>query len=241
MSCYNFVSVYDRGDIMKFKDDITSCVLAAKGSGKSVMLASMASELKSAILIDTIGVYNPRSNYKTAVLPNSFYFMSPDAYLDFIREEHKTPKKAVINFGNFIGDEVTEEADKLFSFIYKNVFDMPVFVDEMADIMPLAGRGSAEFHRFVKNGRNHGNRPVIFATQRPQSVSKQIFDLCDNFYISMQRAPRTIEYVLDVIDRKNDESMKAKIKSLKPRHFLKYDGVNLSDFTVPTYKYAFKQ
>ena len=226
---------------MDFEKDITSAVLAAKGSGKSVMLASMANQLKRCILIDTIGVYDPRSKFKTAVLPNSFYFASPGDFLDFIKEEGKTPNKPVINFGNLIGEEIIEEADKLFSFIYQNVYNMPVLLDEMADIMPLAGRGSSEFHRFVKNGRNHGNRPVIFATQRPQSVSKSVFDLCDNFYISMQRAPRTIEYVLDVIDEKGNDDMKAKIKNLKPRHFLKYDGIKLKDFIVPEYKYAFKQ
>ena len=226
---------------MKFEEDITSAILAAKGSGKSVMLASMANQVKKGILIDTIGVFDPRSNFKTAVVPNSFYFTSPSSYLDFVESEEKTPNKAVISFGNLIGDEVTEEADKLFSFLYRNVYNMPVFLDEMADIMPLAGKGSVEFHRFVKNGRNHGNRPVIFATQRPQSVSKSVFDLCDNFYISMQRAPRTIEYVLDVLDEKGNDEMKAKIKNLKPRHFLKYDGLNIKDFTVPEYKYAFKQ
>lgn len=226
---------------LDFKDDITSAILAAKGSGKSVMLASMLNDSPKGILIDTIGVFNPRSKYKTAIVPNSYYFMTPADFISFCKKESKIPKKSVINFGDLVGDELITQADELFKYIYQNVYDMPVFLDEMADISPQMGKGSVEFHRFVKNGRNHGNKPVIFATQRPQSVSKMIFDLCDNFYLSRQRAPRTIEYVLDVLDEKNNDEMKAKIKQLQPRHFLKYDGVKLKEITVPMYKYAFKQ
>jgi hypothetical protein len=224
-----------------FKEDITSAIVAAKGSGKSVMLASMLNELEQGILIDTIGVFNPRSEFKTAVIPDSTYFTNPALFIEFVRKNSKVPKKTVINFGDLVGEEITENADILFSFIYQNVPHMPILLDEIADIMPLLGVGSSEFHRLVKNGRNHGNKPVIFATQRPQNMSKQVFDLCDNFYLSMQRAPRTIDYIIDLMDKKGDENIKQEIKNLQPRHFLKYNGVETINVEVPKYKYAFKQ
>lgn len=227
--------------MFEFKSDITSAIIAAKGSGKSVMLASMLNSMDRGILIDTIGVFNPKSEFKTAVIPNSTYFTKPELFIEFVRKNKKAPKKTVINFGDLIGDEVIENADIVFSFIYQNIPHMPVLIDEVADIMPLMGIGSSEFHRLVKNGRNHGNKPVIFCTQRPQNMSKQVFDLCDNFYISMQRAPRTIDYIIDLCDKKGEDSFKQQIKNLKQRHFLKYSGQDTIDITVPTYRYAFKQ
>jgi hypothetical protein len=201
----------------------------------------MLNESDKGILIDTIGVFNPRSEFKTAVIPESTYFTNPELFIDFVRKNKKLPLKTVINFGDLVGDEIIEQSDIVFSFIYQNVPHMPIFVDEVADIMPLMGIGSSEFHRLVKNGRNHGNRPIIFCTQRPQNMSKQVFDLCDNFYISMQRAPRTIDYILDLIDKKGDETIKQEIKGLKPRHFLKYNGVESINIEVPIYNFAFKQ
>jgi len=219
---------------------ITGAIIAAKGQGKSVMLAAGINRMSKGILIDMIEVFNPRSEFKTAVIPGSTYFLSPDAFIK-TATKGKIPKKSVINFGDLVGEELTEEADRLFQFIYQNIPKMPLFVDEVADIMPLMGIGSNEFHRLVKNGRNHGNRPIIIATQRPQNTSKQVFDLCDTFYLSSQKAPRTIEYILNLIDERGNMEMNKKIKTLKPREFLKYDGVTLESYTEPKYIYAFKQ
>lgn len=225
--------------MIEYEKDITSCILAAKGSGKSVMLAVMLNKLKKGVLIDMLGVFNPRNSYKTAIIPNTAYYDSVDSFLANYKSAPE--KKHVIDFSKYIGEELIEEADKLFSFIYQNVPNMPVLMDEVADIMPQMGKGSIELHRLIKNGRNFGLRPIIFATQRPQSVNKSIFDLCDNFYISRQRAPKTIEYILDVLDKKGDKETASQLRKLKPRQFIKFDGEEMHPFTVETYKYAFKQ
>lgn len=221
---------------MVTEKEITVSIIAAKGQGKSVFLASELNKLKKGILIDTIGVFDPRSRFKTAVVPNSSYFETPTAYIN----TKKKPKKSVIDFSRFIGNEVIKEMDTLAAYIYQNVPNMPVLIDEVADIMPLQG-GSKELHRLIKNGRNHGNKPFVFATQRPQNMNKNIFDLCDVFFISMQRAPRTVEYISNLVDLRGDKSFSQKIKGLKRREFLKYDGEKISTYRVPVYKYAFKQ
>lgn len=221
---------------MATEKEITVSIIAAKGQGKSVFLASELNKLKKGVLIDTIGVFDPRSPYKTAVIPNSSYFETPTAYID----TKNKPKKSVIDLSQFIGTEIIEEMDVLSAYIYKNIPNMPVLIDEVADIMPLMG-GSNELHRLIKNGRNHGNRPFVFATQRPQNMNKNIFDLCDVFYISMQRAPRTVDYISNLVDLKGDKDFIKKIKSLKQREFLRYDGIKTSSYRVPLYKYAFKQ
>ena len=221
---------------MVTENDITVSIIAAKGQGKSVFLASELDKLKKGLLIDTIGVFDPRSRFKTAVIPSSSYFESPTAYI----QTDKKPKKSVIDFSGFIGSELIEEMDVLSAYIYQNIPNMPVLIDEVADIMPLHG-GSKDLHRLIKNGRNHGNKPFVFATQRPQNTNKNIFDLCDVFFVSMQRAPRTVEYIADLVDLRGDKDFVKKIKSLKQREFLRYDGLKTTSYRVPLYKYAFKQ
>lgn len=219
---------------------ITGAIIAAKGSGKSVMLAATLDRFEKGVLIDMIGVYSPRSEFKTAVVPESTYFTSPYVFIDYA-SKGSVPKKSVINFGDLVGDELIDASEELFRFIYQNIPRMPILVDEIADIMPLMGGGSREFHRLVKNGRNHGNRPIIFATQRPQNTSKQIFDLCDTFYVSRQRAPRTIEYILEVLDEKGNRELGTKIRGLEQRHFIKYGDGEMEDYKEPKYLYAFRQ
>jgi len=222
-------------------NEITTAIIAAKGSGKSVFLASRLNEFERGILVDMVGIFNPRSSFKTAVVPNSSYYIHPEDFLEVISRERKIPKKNIINFGDLVGDELIAYADIISETIYQHSPHMPVLVDEIADIMPAMGAGSREFHRLVKNGRNHGNKPIIFATQRPQNTNKNVFDLCDTFYVSMQRAPRTIDYILEVLDEKGNRKLATTIRQLKKREFLKYDGGDISYYRVPEYRYAFKQ
>jgi DNA helicase HerA-like ATPase len=221
-----------------FNNDITDCILGAKGSGKSVFLAYLLfTSKKRSVLFDMLGVFNPRNRYKTAVIPNSYYCLTPD---DFINNIDKFPKnaKVVIDFSGVYSDELIDKIDEI-SKLLMSVGDWEVLSDEIADFMPLHS-GSREFHQLVKNGRNFGIKPIIFATQRPQSVNKNIFDLCDCFLVSQQKAPRTIDYIMDILDKKGDNETGSIIRKLEQREFLIYDG-NLSKFKVPFYKHSFKQ
>jgi hypothetical protein len=223
---------------MNVENIITGCILGAKGSGKSVFLAYLLSTAKKrTVLFDMLGVFNPKSKHKTAVIPNSYYCLSPD---DFIACIDKFPKnaKVVIDFSGLYSDELIYKIDEV-SKILLSEGEWGVFSDEVADFMPLHS-GSREFHQLVKNGRNYGIKPVIFATQRPQSANKNIFDLCECFFISQQKAPRTIEYILEIIDRKGDTETGSMIRKLEQREFLIYDG-DLRLYKVPFYKYSFKQ
>lgn len=228
--------------MIEYKNDITSCILGAKGSGKTVLLAYMQHKYNtgSSILFDTIGVLNPRSQHRSAVVPNSIYFMNPES---FIAHFEKLPKKykAIINFENYIGEDLIEAVNKVCTLLYTSKSKVMLLSDEVADIIPQTAKGSKKFELLVKNGRNYGIKPVIIATQRPQSVHKAVFDLCDNFYISSQKAPRTIDYITDIIDMRGNDEIRKTIMHLKPRQFLKFDGAKLQKFTNPQYKYAHKQ
>ena len=226
---------------MNIDTDITNAVLGAKGSGKSVLLAHFLTESnKKHILLDMLGVYNPKNEFKTAVVPLSYYCINVDA---FIKTYSKFPSdaKIIIDMSEYTQDDLVPATDALCVFLMDNKIKCGFMSDEVADIMPQMGRGSIQLHRLIKNGRNYGIRPVTIATQRPQSVNKSIFDLCDKFLVSVQRAPRTVDYIADILDIGGDENIKTEIKQLKQREFLIYNGESIKNWTVPEYKYAFKQ
>lgn len=224
-----------------FTKDITASVLGAKGSGKSVMLAEALNRFKKGILIDTIGVFNPKNRFKSAVVPNSTYFTSPRWFLMYARLHRKLPPKTVINLSEFVGEDLIREADKVFGYIYGHIRNTPILIDECADLVPPIGKQSKKLILLVKNGRNYGLKPLIFATQRPQSMAKSVFDLADTFYVSRQNAPRTVEYILDILDKRGEAGLNSMIRQLEPRQFIRYDGSEMTGLTVPRYKYAFKQ
>jgi hypothetical protein len=228
--------------MIEYKNDITSCILGAKGSGKTVFLADMMHRHNScsSILFDVLGVLNPKSPHRTAVVPSSIYFMGPDSFVGYY---DRLPKryKAVINLENYIGSDLIAAIDDVCTLLYTSRDRIMLLSDEVADIIPQSSKGSKKFELLTKNGRNYGVKPIIFATQRPQSVNKSVFDLCDNFYIAGQRAPRTIDYILDILDQAGNKEMRRTIMGLQPREFIKFDGVNLNKFKLSIYKYAHKQ
>lgn len=223
-----------------FEKDITTSILASKGSGKSVFLAHALNTWHRGILIDMLGVYNPNSNYKTAIVPNSAYFTSPEA---FINQDLKklTEKKYVISLAQYTKQELIDQSDDLFRYLYsKNPYgtgSYPIFIDEVMDLANQNGKTSYELIRVAKNGRNFGIRPLVIASQRPQNVDKTIFDLSDTFYVSQQRSPKTIEYINKIVD----DDISEQLRTIKPREFLRFDGTTLTKIKVPFYKFAFKQ
>lgn len=227
--------------IADIEDDVTDCILGAKGSGKTVLLASMVNELdKRCILLDILGVLNPKNDFKSAEIPSSYYVLSVDLYL---KHEHAFPDnaKVVIDMSNYYDNELIEAVDKLCKHLMSSKHSIAFLSDEVADIMPQQAKGSTWFHKLVKNGRNYGIKPIVFATQRPQSVSKSVFDLCDKFFISMQRAPRTIDYIVDILDTTGDPEIRQKVVALKKREFLIYDGEDIIQESVPEYPHAYAQ
>ena len=221
--------------------DITTAILGAKGSGKTVLLASMLHNYNDkAILFDTLGVLNPRNKFKTAVIPRSYYCINGESFLENI-DKFPSKAKIVVSLEDYINNDIIDIVDSISKELMNRKENIALLSDEIADIMPNNAKGSTEFHRLVKNGRNYGIKPVVFATQRPQSVSKAIFDLCDKFYISTQRAPRTVDYILDILDTTGDDNMKQTITGLQHREFLIYDGANIKKYKVPYYKYSYSQ
>lgn len=227
---------------MDISKDITDCILGAKGSGKSVLLAIMANDLQNrkVILFDMLGVFNPQAGNKTALIPDSYYCMTPDDFLK-TKEKYPTNAKIVINFSDYFGEDLIEAIDAVCEHLMAKMESVAVLTDEVADFMPQQGLTSYQFWRLVKNGRNFGIRPVVFASQRPQDVNKKIFDLCDKFIISKQRAKVTVDYILKLLNMDGDKASRAKILRIQPRHFLIFDGTSYKIEKVRNYEYAFKQ
>lgn len=227
--------------MMQIKDMITTCILGSKGSGKSVLLAMMMNEYKGrVVLFDMLGVFNPTAKNRTAVIPNSYYFLYPDLYL---KNFDKLPEnaRAVIDFSGFIVDELVRQVDAVCNFLMAKKEPVAVLSDEVADFIAQSGPISYGFWKMVKNGRNFGIRPVVFASQRPQDINKKVFDLCDEFLISRQKAPRTIDYITDIMNKAGDKGTRDMLLKIKPREFLQFDGESYTIYKVPEYDFAHKQ
>jgi hypothetical protein len=227
--------------IKPFEEDTTAAGMAAKGSGKSVFLAYALACWDRGILVDMLGVFNPKSDYKTAIVPDSIYFKNPDSFISKFKDLKKYPeKKYIIDLSHYTKLELIEEADKLFGFLYKNnpygKGHYPLLVDEIMDIANEQGKTSYELIRTFKNGRNFGIKPMVVMTQRPQNTDKTIYELADAYYISKQMGKNTLKYINDIVQ----EDISKQVKQIPKRHFIRYDG-EIQLIEVPFYSYAFEQ
>lgn len=69
-----------------FANNSTVSVIAGKGGGKTGLTAAEANKFKKFVFVDTIGVLNPKNENRSAIIPNSNYFI------------HSEKGSAVINF-----------------------------------------------------------------------------------------------------------------------------------------------
>lgn len=225
-----------------FREYHTGTTIGKKGSGKSVLDIIMADAIDNVIVFDMLGVFDPESRFKTAVLPGSVYYGTP---ADFINGYRKDKNKHIVSFADVQPDELIDAADRVCDFILKlsksDRRERALIVDEVADIAPESGKVSGKFHLLVKNGRNYGIRPVWMSTQRPQGTAKRVLELSDCYLLSGQNGNRTIEEVVKITNSEDPELMKSKLRDLPARHFLFVHENEIEELKIPDYKNAFKQ
>ncbi|WP_338099572.1 hypothetical protein [Methanolapillus africanus] len=231
-------------EIRKITDEFhTLGVVGEKGSGKSVLGAMFgAAAPVRTFVFDMLGVYNPDNKFKTAVIPGMAYYPSPES---FIQNYDKTAKKHVISFENVELDNLVQAVDMVCEFIIDKVkkdgIETEIIADEAADFVPEAGKISNKFHILTKNGRNWGIRPVIFLTQRPQSVTKKIFELADGNFLFGQLGENTLDRTVSMTNTRDPDEMRTLLRELPPRHVLFVHKNEIQPYKIPTYKNAFKQ
>lgn len=220
-------------------------VAGEKRSGKSVLDAMLANAQQKGrvVTIDALGVYNPENPNKTAVIPRSVYYDSPD---DFLNHYEKNEKKHIINFSTIKSRETKLEkmnavCDFIETLCRKDNEQTTLIIDEAADFIPQAGGKSESLQYTVKNGANWRVFPIILTTQRPQRINKDEFELSDCYIIFKQMGKNTLDRLVEITNAEDPEAMKTRLRELPPRHFLLVYGNEIEEYKIPDYKFAFAQ
>lgn len=222
-------------------------IAGEKECGKSVLDAMFANaqNVGEVIVIDALGIYDPRNENKTAGIPGSAYYSSPDV---FIKRQDKEFKKHVVNFSkiksmktkiekmNALCDYIEQLAEK-----EKTKTQRTFIIDEAADFIPQRGTRSQSLEYTIKNGRNWKVRPQILTTQRPQRIDKDSFELSNAYIIFKQLGENTLKRLVEITNAEDAEAMKTRLRALKPRHFLLVYGNEIQEYKIPDYKFAFAQ
>lgn len=222
-------------------------IAGEKECGKSVLDAMFAHAQNEGevIVIDALGVFNPLNDNKTAAIPGSAYYPSPDA---FIQKQDKSFKKHVINFSKIknrrdkiikmdeLCDHIEGVAEK-----EKNKTQRTLIIDEAADFIPQKGKKSESLEYTIKNGRNWLVLPTILTTQRPQRIDKDSFELSNAYIIFNQMGKNTLDRLVEITNAEDPDSMETRIRGLEKRHFLLVHKNDIQEYKIPEYKFAFKQ
>jgi len=221
-----------------FKNNYGVTILAEKGSGKTIFLASEANKFKKFVFVDVLGVLNPDNDFKTGYIPKSHYYKNDkngngDA-VDMFKAGLNNKQgidRHVIDFSEV--DDQAEAMNRLCEFLIrlgKMGHGYPLFVDEVDDVMPQSKTGMYAV-RVVKNGRNYGIRPFVCATQRPQGAEKKVIELADRWMIGGETGYNTLKHVTAISGA--DEST---FKNMEKRTF--YDTEAKKLHKVANYRYA---
>jgi DNA helicase HerA-like ATPase len=222
------------------EENTTIAILGQKGCGKTVAAAMLANELKEkdVILIDTVGAWA-----KDKLVHNAVYvqaglttYKQMAATLDKCFKERR---RVVVNIANMIQAEKVYVVDLLSQYCLKRG-NIAVIADEAAFFCPQGKENySYEFDRLVMAGRNYGVRPVVFITQRPQRLNKDILALADYYIVFRLLHNLDRGKVQDLIGMKKEEwlQFESKIMSLKVKEcYLFNDDLEFVKAIMPEYR-----
>lgn len=225
-----------------FSDSATSVIIAGKGGGKTGLLASEANKLDSFVFVDTIGVLNPKNENRSALIPNSNYFLHSDkgSAVDSFKSWQNDPiaqkhDRHILDISE--ADDKKEEIEKLAAFLLqlgKKGKGYPLILDEISLIAPQGKGAGTVFKNLVIIGRNYQIKPIVMATQRPQNTDKEVIELADEYYLGYNKGFNTTEMLGKLADIDS-----AVFKKLKQRQF--YIVGKETVYNVPFYRYANQQ
>lgn len=219
-----------------FKDDYGVTILAEKGGGKTIFLASEANKFKRFVFVDVLGVLNPESSYKSGIIPKTHYWHSVDDFISNCRTARNESgiDRHIISFAESADEP--DDMNKLSYFLIRQGklgHGYPFFVDESDDVIPQSKAGLYTV-KIVKNGRNYGIKPFVCATQRPQGSEKRVIELASRWFIGGETGYNTLKQVTAIT--RADESI---FKDMPVRSF--FDTKTNKIHKVANYRYAVKQ
>ena len=192
-----------------------------KGSGKTVALKMAAEQFRQqqypCIIFDALG------NFKVKGYKQITNIRTDNANkLGQVMNE----KWLILDLSKLTTKDLVMVADGICRFMLNNKRSSAVIIDEIGDYLPQSrATYAAEMERLIRVGRNYGQLPVLFASQRPQKVDKNVVGLADYYiflrlqhYLDRDVAKRTMA----VNNKEAWESMEADLMNFKTRECYTY-------------------
>ena len=168
-----------------------SAVIGQSGSGKSYLVSVICEELAASnlgfVVIDTEGEYAGLSGYKNIDVIDEIEGISTDE--ERVRKIIEESKRIVLD----VSETDPKVIDKFLGSVYQVATDMfregrdrqnpfLVVVEEADIYVPQRGRGLDILQVMSRRGRKRG-LGILFATQRPALVNKNVLSQCNNVFI----------------------------------------------------------
>ena len=180
-----------------------SAVIGQSGSGKSYLVSVICEELAANdlgfVVIDTEGEYTGLTGHKNITVIDDIEPISTDEerVRKIIEESQKivldvseTEPKAIDNFLGIVYQVATDKfrqgRDRQNPFL--------VIVEEADIYVPQRGRGLDILQVMSRRGRKRG-LGILFATQRPALVNKNVLSQCNNVFIGKLTLKNDIDSV----------------------------------------------
>ncbi|MGA9080788.1 MAG: DUF87 domain-containing protein, partial [Halobacteriota archaeon] len=168
-----------------------SAVIGQSGSGKSYLVSVICEELAANdlgfVVIDTEGEYAGLSGHKNIDVIEDIEPISTDE--ERVRKIIEESQKIVLD----VSETDPKVIDKFLGIVYQVATDMfregrhrqnpfLVIVEEADIYVPQRGRGLEILQVMSRRGRKRG-LGILFATQRPALVNKNVLSQCNNVFI----------------------------------------------------------
>lgn len=122
----------------------------------------------------------------------------------------KRKESIVIGFKKLIPSEIQGFCNSLFQEL--EIYNCMVFFDELHEYTPELIQGSEEIQRFIRHCRNNNNG-VVFNTQRPALIKKNVFALSDLLIIFRTMWIKDLKIIEEIL--KNAGYAQEKIDEVK--------------------------
>ena len=180
-----------------------SAVIGQSGSGKSYLVSVICEELAASdlgfVVIDTEGEYAGLSGHKNIDVIDEIEGLATDE--ERVRKIIEESQKIVLD----VSETDPKVIDKFLGIVYQIATDMfregrhrqnpfLVIVEEADIYVPQRGRGLEILQVMSRRGRKRG-LGVLFATQRPALVNKNVLSQCNNVFIGKLTLKNDIDSV----------------------------------------------